>query len=175
MTTIFMRPHSTFDSRYRSTNDDNDSRLGVEGGGRSIPLHQLDLQIVWQVNISRSMRWRTTQCYLATTKKSMVEVIGNKRIVRQLHAEGGSTPEFFFRAAWAFSYTVGWGFVNGWLGCGLPTTTHPSFTAPQWHRSIPIVLFGGGSTHRISTRATNPQPWATWEKKAKKSIKKGIK
>ena len=119
-------PRSSFDSRYRSTNDDNDSSLGVEGGGRSIPLHQLDLQIVWQVNISRRMRWRTTQCYLATTKKSMAEVIGNKRLVHQLHAEGGSTPQFFFRAARAISYTIGWGLCE-WMAWMWSSHDHTPF------------------------------------------------
>ena len=30
--------------------------------------------------------------------------------------------------------------MNGWLGCGMPMTTHPPFTSPQWH----VCVLGGG-------------------------------
>lgn len=32
-------PHKSFDSRHRSANINNNSSLGIKGGGRSIPLH----------------------------------------------------------------------------------------------------------------------------------------
>ena len=41
--------------------------------------------------------------------------------------------EVWFQTAQTILCTVGWGYVNGWLGCSLHTTTHPPFTIPQWY------------------------------------------
>ena len=39
----------------------------------------------------------------------------------------------YFSGCLRSSWTIGWGVVNEWLGCGLPTKAQPPFTAPQWH------------------------------------------
>jgi len=47
------------------------------------------------------------------------------------HPPNFHLSEVCFWAARAVSWTVGWGIVSGWLGCGMPRTPRPSITTPQ--------------------------------------------
>lgn len=61
-------PHSSFGSQFRGANYDNDSSAGSEGGGRSILLQQLDLQVVQQVDNRGRRKGRITTTLSSNNK-----------------------------------------------------------------------------------------------------------